>query len=212
MATKAKASTVKASTYSFDVIEHGKLVHFERAVIDATPDLLLGLVKADSELDSAIIGSLFTGKRLAFANGAAFVKAINDNKVKGAKATTKNDVKAAYDKLQAYARIIELNDKPLQSAWNQYTAEKIAEREAIKKENAALEAKGEKGKTLPRITAPTVNGILAMLKPTVDVDHLMAAVKSMKTAYNHFLELKGKQAQLDSEKLAAIIIANGGEL
>lgn len=200
------------SMYSFDVIEHGKLMHYQRPVIDATPDMLMGLVKADSELDSAIIGSLFTGKALAFNSGSAFVKAINDNRAKGAKAVTKNDVKAAYDKLQAYARIIEINNTPLQSAWDKFTADKIAEREAIKLENAKLEAKGEKPKALPRITAPTVNGILAMIKPAVDVDHLASALKSMKTAYNHFLELKGKQAQQDSEKLAALIVSNGGEI
>lgn len=198
--------------YSFDVIEHGKLMHYQRPVIDATPEMLMGLVKADSELDSAIIGALFTGKPLAFNSGSAFVKAINDNRAKGAKAVTKNDVKAAYDKLQAYARITEINNTPLQSTWDKFTADKIAEREAIKLENAKLEAKGEKPKALPRITAPTVNGILAMIKPVVDVDHLAAAIKSMKTAYNHFMELKGKQAQQDSEKLAALIVSNGGEI
>ena len=214
MATrKTKVTTVSTpAMYSFDVIEHGKLMHYQRPVIDATPDRLLALVKADSELDSAIIGSLFTGKKLAFNSGSAFVKAVNDNRAKGAKAVTKNDVKAAYDKLQAYARIIEINSTPLQSAWDKFTADKIAEREVIKLENTKLEAKGEKAKALPRITAPTVNGILAMIKPAVDVDHLASALKSMKTAYNHFLELKGKQAQQDSEKLAALIVSNGGEI
>lgn len=211
MASRKQVVSTQAM-YSFDVIEHGKLMHYQRPVIDATPDMLLGLVKADSELDSAIIGSLFTGKAMAFNSGSAFVKAVNDNRAKGAKAVTKNDVKAAYDKLQAYARIIEINNTPLQSVWDKFTADKIAEREAIKLENAKLEAKGEKAKTLPRITAPTVNGILAMIKPAVDVDHLAAAIKSMKTAYNHFMELKGKQAQQDSEKLAALIVSNGGEI
>ena len=211
MASRKQVVSTQAM-YSFDVIEHGKLMHYQRPVIDATPDMLLGLVKADSELDSAIIGSLFTGKAMAFNSGSAFVKAVNDNRAKGAKAVTKNDVKAAYDKLQAYARIIEINNTPLQSAWDKFTADKIAEREVIKLENTKLEAKGEKAKTLPRITAPTVNGILAMIKPAVDVDHLAAAIKSMKTAYNHFMELKGKQAQQDSEKLAALIVSNGGEI
>jgi hypothetical protein len=211
MATR-KTKAVSPAIYSFDAIEHGKLVHYQRPVIDATPEMLMSLVKADSELDNAIIGALFTGKNLAFNSGSAFVKAINDNRVKGVKTVSKNDVKASYDKLQAYARIIEINAKPLQSLWDTFTKTKIAERETIKKENLALEAKGEKPKTLPRIIAPTVNGILAMIKPSVEVDHLVSAIKSMKTAYNHFLELKGKTAQTDSEKLKALIISNGGEV
>jgi len=211
-ATKLATKSTAIATYSYDAIEHGKLVHYIKPVITASVELLADLVKADSELDRAIIGSLFIGKPLAFANGSAFVKALNNNKAKGAKSVTKNDVKPAYDKLQAYARIVELNNKPLQALWNTYTAEKIAEREAIKKENIILEANGEKPKALTRVTAPTVNGILAMLKPSAEVDHALAMVKSLKTSYNHCLELKGKKAQLDAEKIAALIIANGGEI
>ena len=207
-ATKPTAT----ATYSFDAIEHGKLVHYTKPVKAMETDALLTLVKTDREIDDAIIGSLFAGTPLMFHSGSAFVKAINENRAKGAKAITKNDVKAAYDKFQVVARIKELNDGPLQALWNTFTAEKIAERELIKLDNVKLEANGEKPKTLPRIIAPTVNGILAMLKPSVDVDHLVAMVKSLKTSYNHCLELKGKKAQQDAEKIAALIIANGGEI
>jgi hypothetical protein len=207
-----KPATVKAEMYSYDAIEHGKLVHYQRPVVAVTTEMLSTLVIADSELDNAIIGALFIGKKLEYTNGSAFVKAINASKVKGAKTVSKNDVKASYDKLQAYSRIIEISAKPLQAVWDKFTDTKIAERDAIKKENVKLEANGEKPKTLPRITAPTVNGILSMLKPEVEVDHLTSAIKSMKTAYNHFLELKGKTAQNDSDKLKALIISNGGEV
>lgn len=212
MATAKKVTVPATVTYSYDAIEHGKLVHYVKPVKALTNEALFGFVKADSELDGAIIGALFIGEKLIYANGSAFVKAINDNKVKGVKAVTKNDVKASYDKLQAYARILELNNKPLQSLWNSFTAEKIAERDLQKVENVKLEANGEKAKTLPRITAPTVNGILAMLKPSVEVDHALAMVKSLKTSYNHCLELKGKKAMQDAEKIAAIIVSNGGEI
>lgn len=212
--TKATKATkaVAPSMFHFDTIENGKLLHIELPVKPITNEMLSNLVKADSELDDAIIGALFTGQPIPYKNGAEFVKAINESRAKGAKAVTKLDVKSAYDKLQAYARIIEIDSQPLQAKWDSFIAEKIAERETVKKENAELEAKGEKGKALPRITRPTVNGILSMLKPKNDVDHLEAALKSLKTAYNHFLELKGKKAQLDAEKLESIIVANGGSI
>jgi len=210
-----KKSTVKStvqSMFHYSAIENGKLVHIEKPVQPLTVDMLKDFASASNAIDEAIIGALFTGSALPFESGAAYVKAINATRAKGERAVTKNDVKAAYDKMQAAARIRELSTEPLQMAWDKYTTEKIAEREAIKKENAALEAAGEKPKTLPRVTAPTVNGILAMLKPAVEVDHLAAFLKSAKTAYNHLLECKGKKAQQDAEKLAAIITSNGGEV
>lgn len=217
MATPRKPRNAKTETvnmFHYDVIENGKLIHIEQPVKEISVDLVSSLIQSDRDIDDAIIGALFTGSKLPFYSGADFVKTINEGKkAKGEKGrVTKNDVKAAYDKFQAVARIRELSTEPLQMAWDKFTAEKIAEREALKKENAALEAKGEKAKTLPRIAKPSVNGILAMLKPVVDVDHLAAFLKSAKTAYNHLLECKGKKAQQDAEKLAALIVSNGGQV
>lgn len=215
MATTRKPRATKTETvnmFHYDIIENGKLLHIEQPVKTFTPDMVSALVTADKDFDDVLIGALFIGKALPIVSGSALVKSINETRAKGTKAITKNDIKAAYDKLQAYARIRELSTEPLQMAWDKFTADKIAEREALKKENAELEAKGEKAKTLPRIAKPSVNGILAMLKPVVDVDHLQAFLKSAKTAYNHLLECKGKKAQQDAEKLAALIVSNGGQV
>ena len=215
MATPRKPRNSKTETvaeFHYDVIENGKLIHIVQPVKTFTPDMVSALVTADKDFDDVLIGALFTGKALPIDSGSALVKSINESRAKGTKAITKNDIKAAYDKLQAYARIRELSTEPLQAKWDSFTKAKIAEREQIKKENAVLEAKGEKSKTLPRIAKPSVNGILAMLKPAVDVDHLQAFLKSAKTAYNHLLECKGKKAQQDAEKLAALIVSNGGQV
>jgi len=215
MNTPRKARATKTETiamFHYDVIENGKLLHVEKPVQPLTVDMLKDFASASNAIDEAIIGALFTGLALPFESGAAYVKAVNATRGKGERAVTKNDVKAAYDKMQAAARIRELSSEPLQSAWDSFIKSKIAEREQIKKDNAALEAAGEKPAALPRIAKPSVNGILAMLKPVVDVDHLQAFLKSAKTAYNHLLECKGKKAQQDAEKLAALITSNGGQV
>lgn len=215
MATPRKprnSKTETVNTFHYDVIENGKLAHVEKPVKPLTDLALLELTQANDIVSEAIIGALFTGAKLPFESGSAYVKYLNSIKAKTDKHISKADVKSAYDYLDVAKKIRELSTEPLQMAWDKFTADKIAEREAMKKENAALEVKGEKSKTLPRIAKPSVNGILAMLKPETEIDHLAAFLKSAKTAYNHLQECKGIKAQQDAEKLAALIVSNGGQV
>ena len=211
MVTKTK--TVKSNpTFSYDIFVKGKLTHIEKPVQPLTMDMLNSLVKAETAVNDAIVGALLAGTALPFAKGADYVKAVNDARPKDAPLYKKDDVKSGYDYIQLANKVRAITAEPLQAKWNAFTQAKIAEREAINKENLARKLNGESALATVKVTKPTVKGLFDLVSVKADVDHNEAMVKSLKTAYNHALELKGKQAMNDAEKIAAMIISRGGEL
>jgi len=209
-----KKTTVKSNvlTFSYDIFVKGKLSHIEKPVQPLTMDMLNTLVKAENAVSDSIVGALLTGTELPFAKGADYVKAVNEARPKGAPLYTKTDVKSGYDYIQLANKVRAITTEPLQAKWNAFTQAKIAEREAINKENLTRKLNGESALATVKVTKPTVKGLFDLVSVKADVDHNEAMVKSLKTAYGHALELKGKQAMNDAEKIAALIFSNGGEL
>lgn len=204
MATKTKA--VQAMV-SYDVIENGKLIHVSRPLVKVTDELLLATASSANQLSEALTGALMLGESVPYQTGGDFVKALNDKREKGAKRITKDDVKASYDMLQAVARVRELNPEPLAPLWQAFTQAKLKEREAVAKENAALKAKGENPKALPRISAPSVNGLLAMLKVKEETPAIDKIVKYLTSASNLVQEQKGKAWSDVNDRLSALMVA-----
>jgi hypothetical protein len=210
MATRKAKST--ATTFSFVTLNtKGIPTTTTKPVSTYTAEQMVEFGNASDALNEHFVGCLLAGIKPVFASPVDFNEYLI--KTTGEKINRKVSKQNALRLvLTSVASIRELSDKPLQSLWDTFTTNKIAEIAEVKKQNLVLVANGEKAKTLPRITEPNLNALLDMLKPQTEVDHLVSAIKSMKTAYNHFLELKGKQAQTDSEKLKALIISNGGEV
>lgn len=205
MATKTKAVNTMVS---YDVIENGKLVHVSRPLVPVTDALLLATANSANQLSEALTGALMTGSDVPYKNGGDFVTHLNNTRKEGVKRVTKDDVLATYHMLQAVAKVRELSDKPLAPQWHEYTQGKIKERETIAKLNAELKAKGENPKALPRISAPSVNGLLAMLnagKPeTPAIDKI---VKYLTSASNLVQEQKGKAWSDVNDRLSALMVA-----
>jgi hypothetical protein len=231
-----KQPATQPATFTFQYVSNNVV---KTDVMEYTPlaiDTLASHSKSGASINASITSALMLGKALQFNSGADYVKFLNEDKnnyipvykkdangitvthegvpvIDSYRKVTKDDVKSTYDLLDVAKSAFKLSGgENLVSRWNDYTSKLIVERNAINAENVIRKANGESLKTNIKVPAPTPNGILKMLKPVTEVNHLEAAVKSMKTAYNHFLELKGKQAQLDSEKLAALIVTNGGEI
>ena len=200
--------TTKQELVSYDVIEHGKVLHVSRPLIPVTDELLMANAQASNTLNEAVTGALMLGKPLPYANGGEFVKAINATKKEGAKRIAKDDVKASYDILQAFARVRELSPEALAPQWHAFTQAKMQERDTIAKLNVELKAKGENPKALPRITPPSVNGLLAMLKAdkpeTPAIDKI---AKYLTSASNLVQEQKGKAWQDLNDRLNAVLVA-----
>lgn len=236
MATRKTKSPNAIPSFTFQYVSDNKVI---TDVMEYTPlaiDTLASHSKSGASINASITAALMLGKPLQFNSGSDYVKFLNEDKnnyipvykkdadgkpvmhegkpvIASYRKVTKLDVKSTYDLLDVAKKAFKLSgNENLVSQWADYTSKLMAKRNAINAENAIRKANGESPKTNVKVLAPTPNGILAMLKPETEVDHLDAALKSMKTAYNHFLELKGKQAQLDSEKLAALIVSNGGEI
>ena len=212
MTTRKTKAVSTQSTYSFDIFVNGKLTHIEKPVQPLTMDMLDTLVKAENAVSDSIVGALLAGTPLPYTKGAEYVKAVNEARQKGAPIVTKTEVKSGYDYIQLANKVREITTEPLQAKWNEYTQFKIAEREAVNKENLIRKANGESPFPAVRVTKPTVKGLIDLVSIKAEVNHNEAMVKSLKTAYNHALELKGKQAMQDAEKIAAMIISNGGDL
>jgi hypothetical protein len=203
MATKSKA----VSMVSYDVIENNKLVHVSRPLIKVTDELLLATANSANQLSEALTGALMLGEPVPYKNGGDFVKALNDNREKGAKRIIIGDVKSAYDMLQAMEKVRKLSDKPLAPQWHEHTQAKIKEREIIAKLNAELKTKGENPKALPRITPPSVNGLLAMLDVKEETPAIDKIVKYLTSASNLVQEQKGKAWSDVNDRLSALMVA-----
>ena len=203
-----KATKQNKQLVSYDVIEHGKLVHVSRPLVPVTDDLLMATANSSNQLNEALTGALMLGASVPYANGGEFVKHYNESKPEGAKRVSKNDVKASYDMLQAFARVRELSTEALAPQWHAFTQDKIKERESIAKLNAELKAKGENPKPLPRITPPSVNGLLAMLKAdTPETPAIEKIAKYLTSASNLVQEQKGKAWQDVNDRLNAVLVA-----
>jgi hypothetical protein len=231
--TKAVA---KSTTFSFQYV-HNNVVLTDS--MDYTPlsiDTLASHSNSGASINKSITSALMLGKALQFNSGSDYLKFLNSDKknyisvykkdkegntvmvdnvpvIESVRRVSRDDVNSTYLLLDVAKSVFKLsNNENLVKRWNDYTTQLIAERNAINVENAKRKASGEPLLANTKVPAPTPSGILKMLKGTPDVDHALAFVKCLKTAYNHALEMKGKQAQQDAEKVAALIVANGGEI
>jgi hypothetical protein len=109
--------------------------------------------------------------------------------------------------LQAMEKVRKLSDKPLAPQWHEHTQAKIKEREIIAKLNAELKTKGENPKALPRITPPSVNGLLAMLDVKEETPAIDKIVKYLTSASNLVQEQKGKAWSDVNDRLSALMVA-----
>jgi hypothetical protein len=171
------------------VDKKGVPYQYERAITPVTFELLVESAKVTNTLEQGIVDALLLGTALPFPNGAELIKAM---KAKGdTKATSKNR-RAPYLALTDASKIRKVTTEPLSAKWNEFIANKIKERETIRKENIALKAKGESEKTLPRITEPSLKGLMDLViesEPTPDFDKI---VKYITSAQNLIAEQKGK--------------------
>jgi hypothetical protein len=211
MATRKQAVT-STPMFHYNHFVKGVLTTAEFPVIQLTTAMLDSLVKAEKAVSGAIIGSLLSGAELPFASGSEYVKAVNEAREKGAPIVTKDDVKSGYDFVQLAGKVRKITTEPLQSKWDDFSANEVKARDARTKENALRKANGENPLTAIRVTKPSVSGLHALVAPVAEVNHLESFIKSLKTAYGHGIELKGKKAMQDMEKLVAMIVSNGGEL
>jgi hypothetical protein len=167
----------------------GAPYQYERAVTPVTFELLAESAKVTNTLEQGIVDALLLGTALPFPNGSELIKAM---KAKGDKLATSKNRRAPYLALNSASKIREVTTEALSAKWNAFVSDKIKERATIQKENIALKAKGETEKTLPRITEPSLKGLMDLIietEPTPDFDKI---VKYVTSAQNLIAEQKGK--------------------
>jgi hypothetical protein len=167
----------------------GAPYQYERAVTPVTFELLADSAKVTNTLEQGIVDALLLGTALPFPNGSELIKAM---KAKGDKQATSKNRRAPYLALNSASKIREVTSEALSAKWNAFVSDKIKERAAIQKENIALKAKGESEKALPRITEPTLKGLMDLVivsEVTSDFDKI---VKYITSAQNLIAEQKGK--------------------
>lgn len=190
--TRKPSSTRKTipALVAFTLLDKkGAPYQYERAVTPVTFELLADTAKVTNTLERGIVDALLLGTELPYANGAEFIKAL---KAKGDSLATSKNRRAPYLALTDASKIRKVTTEPLSAKWNAFVSDKIKERETIRKENIALKAKGETEKTLPRITEPSLKGLLDLVietEPTPDFDKI---VKYITSAQNLIAEQKGK--------------------
>lgn len=214
MATRKtkSVSTTTVPTFSYVTLDRkGLPTTTEKPVSTYTAEQMVDFGKASDNLNEHFVGCLLAGVKPVFASPSEFNEYLVNTTGKkiNRKISKQNALRLVLVNVEA---IRKLTTEPLQALWDSFTKAKIEEIAEVKKQNLVLVANGEKGKTLPRITEPNLKALLDLLKPETEVDHNEAMVKSLKTAYGHAIELKGKQAMQDAEKIAAMIISKGGEL
>ena len=203
-----KPSAPKAELVEFTLLDKkGAPYQFSRAVTPVTLELLADSAKVTNTVEQGIVDALLLGNPLPYANGSELIKAMKAN---GDKLATSKNRRAPYLVINNASKVREVTNEPLSAKWNSFVSNKIKERAEIVKNNLALKAKGESLVTVPRITEPTLKGLMDLVivsEPTPDFDKI---VKYVTSAQNLIGEQKGKEwAKADDMTSALLSFING---